>query len=485
MTDRDGLARFKDYKCLQASSYDRHSVAKDKDGWFANLDRNWWLRIERERGRREFVMMDSEGPGAVTCFWMTAYEDVLRGIVRIYLDGAAEPLIEAPMADLLGSDRAAPQPLAAAVPEANPPKRRGYNLYMPIPYSKSCKITFEGATIDENNPGADNTKVGKVYYNIEYRTYPEGTNVRTLTRKDLSECRGAMAAAGKMLAEGPGTDGLGVLPLDCTLAPGRSRSFRLRGPMAIRQLGLNIVANDQAKALRNVIIEISFDGITTVRVPAGDFFGTGTVRKTFSTWMSSCGPDGLNAFWIMPFRKKCILTLSNLSDESVAIAGASLRYGPWDWDENSMHFCASWEEGSYEVGSRDCCYDLSFVRLKGRGNYVGTSVSIVNGARKWWGEGDEKIYVDGESFPSHFGTGSEDFFGYAWSSPTPFGHPFIAQPCGEGANRPGFVSNLRWRSLDAIPFRESLDFDMEFLQTSVPGTVTYGRVNYWYMVPSF
>lgn len=32
----------------------------------------------------------------------------------------------------------------------------------------------------------------------------------------------------------------------------------------------------------------------------------------------------------------------------------------------------------------------------------------------WWGEGDEKFFVDGEKFPSSFGTGSEDYIGYAW-----------------------------------------------------------------------
>lgn len=34
----------------------------------------------------------------------------------------------------------------------------------------------------------------------------------------------------------------------------------------------------------------------------------------------------------------------------------------------------------------------------------------------WWGEGDEKLFVDGEKFPSTFGTGSEDYVGYAWAA---------------------------------------------------------------------
>ena len=43
----------------------------------------------------------------------------------------------------------------------------------------------------------------------------------------------------------------------------------------------------------------------------------------------------------------------------------------------------------------------------------------VESAGGWWGEGDEKFFVDGEKFPSTFGTGSEDYFGYAWCHPGP------------------------------------------------------------------
>jgi hypothetical protein len=483
MTDRDGLARFKDFECLQASSYDRHSVAKGQAGWFANLDRNWWLRIERERGRREFVMMDAQGPGAVTRFWMTTYADLLEGIVRVYLDGAREPVIEGPMKDLMGSETLVPYPLAASVPEKNEARKRGYNLFLPVPFAKSCKITFEGDSIDELNLGADNTRVGKFYYNIEYRKYPAGTSVRTLDKNALKATSGAIEAACRMLAEKPSEGAEGCLPLNCVLKPGRSRTFRLGGEKAIRTFSLDIQAEDMAKALRSLVIEISFDGHRTVSVPAGDFFGTGKVMRKFSTRMASSDGQNMEAYWTMPFRRSCKLTLRNTSDADISIVSGELRYGSWNWDGESMHFCANWAEETYAVGPSEGQYDLDFLSVEGRGTYVGTVFSITNGAKKWWGEGDEKIYVDGESFPSHFGTGSEDYVGYAWSSGTPFEHPFIAQPCGEGAGRPGFVSNVRWRFLDAIPFRKSLDFDMELLQVSVPGTITYGRVNFWYMTP--
>jgi len=47
---------------------------------------------------------------------------------------------------------------------------------------------------------------------------------------------------------------------------------------------------------------------------------------------------------------------------------------------------------------------------------VGDQVTVLNPDDGWWGEGDEKIYIDEDrdkKFPSHFGAGTEDFYGWA------------------------------------------------------------------------
>ncbi|MFA7174788.1 MAG: DUF2961 domain-containing protein [Kiritimatiellia bacterium] len=61
------------------------------------------------------------------------------------------------------------------------------------------------------------------------------------------------------------------------------------------------------------------------------------------------------------------------------------------------------------------------------------------------------MYVDGEAFPSHFGTGTEDYYGYAWSRLEYFEAPFHAQPSGAGNNKPGMSVNSRYRLLGDIP----------------------------------
>ena len=92
MVDHNERAKFPDpaFTNKQFSSYDRESVAKDEPGWFANYDCSMFLRVDKDKGRNEFVLMDTEGPGAVVRFWMTGGGN---GILRIYIDDYDEPTI--------------------------------------------------------------------------------------------------------------------------------------------------------------------------------------------------------------------------------------------------------------------------------------------------------------------------------------------------------------------------------------------------------
>ena len=102
-------------------------------------------------------------------------------------------------------------------------------------------------------------------------------------------------------------------------------------------------------------------------------------------------------------------------------------------------------------------------------------MTIMNPQPSWWGEGDAKIWVDGEDFPSLFGTGTEDYYAYSWGGVSTdfYEHPFHAQPAcfvynkvnrkqkkGERDTR-GFSSESRSRALDGMPFGRSLQLDME------------------------
>jgi hypothetical protein len=98
------------------------------------------------------------------------------------------------------------------------------------------------------------------------------------------------------------------------------------------------------------------------------------------------------------------------------------------------------------------------------------------------GRGDEKIYVDGESFPSTFGTGTEDYFGYAWSDNHPYMNPFHAQTRCDGPGTKGNTSNLRHQILDNVPFQKSLNFDLEVWHWEAV-KIQFATIAYLYAAP--
>ena len=494
MVNRDALAKFPspDYTCKQFSSYDQNSVSPEQDSWFANSDNNYFIRVEKERGRTEFVMLDAEGPGAIVRFWATF--NVNRrgnGILRFYIDGETTPAIEGDIMDIISGKGLVDGPLASSVSTLSPYKERGHNLYLPIPYSKSCKITYESLDVAEHEgrlvPGNET-----VYYNINYRTYEPGAKVVSFTRSQLTKYSNTLRDVQKQLTEmSRGTNqGLKSVALDSGLEPGANKSLEIKGSNAIRNISLSIKGDgDREQALRSTVIEIEFDGNRTVWVPAGDFFGISYHQVYTNTWYTNCTTDGqMNSFWVMPFKNSCKFTIHNYGDKHVDISGA-VKYGKWAWDNNSMHFGANWQQFS-QIESRNKDKniagehkDLNFTTIHGKGVYVGDGISIFNTTNAWWGEGDEKIYVDGEKFPSHFGTGTEDYYGYAWCRPEVFtDHPYIAQPKGDGSFNPAASVNTRLRALDAIPFRQSIKMDLELWHWA-SCIMNYSPVTFWYVIP--
>jgi hypothetical protein len=133
--------------------------------------------------------------------------------------------------------------------------------------------------------------------------------------------------------------------------------------------------------------------------------------------------------------------------------------------------------------------DLPYAIVIGKGVFVGCAAMVMNpsgvptAGGNWWGEGDEKILVDGEKKPSTFGTGSEDYFNYSWSCPDLFANPYCGQPLDSGPDTAGYISNHRFQIMDAIPFDKSLAVLLELWgHNYTPGT-SYARIAYFYARP--
>ncbi len=467
MNDLQHLVEYPDpaYQTGQFSSYDRRSDdPSNETTWFANYDRGQYLRTEERDGRTEYVLMDAAGPGALVRIWSANPQ----GTLRFYIDNQSQPAWTVPMADLLGGELdAIPEPLSGR-------RAAGWNVYFPIPYAEHLKVT------------SDKSEQGGFYYLINYRTYEDGTKVRSFTPADLEANARLTEDIADALAQGaPAAPDLAARSKNMqelvAIAPGDTETVAtLDGAWMITALATLLKANDRDRALRQTILEITFDGQQTVASPLGDFFGSAPGINAYSSLPLRVRPSGeMLSHWPMPFKDGATIKLRNLGDQNVQV-DVRLALVGYKWNDRSMHFHARWRS-EFDRSSMPS-FDWNYATIDGQGVYVGSAFHITNPVRQWWGEGDEKIYVDGEEFPSFFGTGTEDYYGYAWCSPERFQHAYHNQTRCDGPANYGHTSVNRWHIIDAIPFEEHLRFDMELLHW-VEADVDLFMTAYWYARP--
>jgi hypothetical protein len=258
---------------------------------------------------------------------------------------------------------------------------------------------------------------------------------------------------------------------------------------AVAKISVKLNAQNENQALRSTVMSIIFDGKEQVWVPVGEFFGTGYQIHSSKTWYTKVDKDRLmETTWVMPFKSSAVMDVINY-DEQIVEVDLDVSTTKYKWKNSSMYFGASWYEHNQiytatdpEIGNHEWHYDVNYVDLKGKGVYVGDALTVFNTVDAWWGEGDEKIFVDGEEFPSCIGTGTEDYYGYAWCRPEKFSHPFIAQPTGAGNFHPGMTVNMRYRALDAMPFTTEISSNIE-LWHWVKTKVNYAMTAFWYARP--
>jgi hypothetical protein len=212
---------------------------------------------------------------------------------------------------------------------------------------------------------------------------------------------------------------------------------------------------------QELLLRMYWDGRErpAVEAPLGDFFANafGVRSEVISLPVIVEDADSYNCYWCMPFRKSAKIEVVNESDKP--LRGL---YHNIDWiqrdslPEDTPYFHARYRQ-EYPVGSGK---DYVLLDTKGKGHYVGTVLAVRMRSPAWFGEGDEKIYIDGEEKPSIWGTGTEDYFLSAWGLKkcmTPyFGVPVFDQR-GVGT----FTSSYRWHLADPIVFTSGIKVTIE------------------------
>ncbi|MBU0607798.1 MAG: DUF2961 domain-containing protein [Armatimonadetes bacterium] len=435
-------------RCREWTSFDRAEYTRPG----ANGDAGHYVRVEPDG---EAVMAEMTGPGCIVRLWSANPQ----GRIRFYLDGAATPQYEFDFDELF---RGTIPPFKTPVVYKQGARQSASDCYLPIPYAQSCKVTAD-------------KKWGQ-YYHIWFRTYPPDWQVPTF-RLPLSAAETAaldrVCEAWNRMGERPrpADASARVVKQDAVLQPGETLSVpRLKGPGVIQALKLK-ADGDERYVWRKMWLEARWDGADTpaLAAPLDGLFGTGYQANDYKSLPAGVVDGQGYLYFPMPFRKSADLKLTNQGHKPVTVA-LELTVAGKPVPDNATVFHAKWRREQATT-----TFDYPFLEATGAGKVVGVSLNIDNPLGGWWGEGDEKLVVDGRSWDELIGTGSEDYFGDAWGLHR-FQQPFFGVSYLTGSRTCAY----RWHIVDNVPFEQSVKFTIE---NYPPFRPDYTSTCFWYATP--
>jgi hypothetical protein len=247
------------------------------------------------------------------------------------------------------------------------------------------------------------------------------------------------------------------------------------GPGAIQQIWMTPAPIEKT---RDMILRMYWDGETdpSVECPLGDFFACGMGRFCQINSLPVCVNPGsaFNCYWQMPFHKHCKITLENLDESKITIF-YQINYTLTKVPDDAGYFHAQFRREN-PMNTKGIYTILDGV--EGTGQYVGTYMAYSPHNSDWWGEGEIKFYMDGDTdFPTICGTGTEDYFcgSYDFDTKgadglqhytefsTPYsGVPQVIRPDGHYDSQTRF-GMYRWHIADPVRFKKELKVTIQDL----------------------
>jgi hypothetical protein len=243
------------------------------------------------------------------------------------------------------------------------------------------------------------------------------------------------------------------------------------------------------------IIRMYWDNETepSVECPIGDFFAMGWNQYAPLNSLAICVNPGsaFNCYWAMPFRKKCRITMENINDKDEMRLYYQIDYTLTDVPDDAAYFHAQYRRSNPNETSVYTILD----NVKGKGQFVGVYMAWGVNNNGWWGEGEIKFFMDGDSeFPTICGTGTEDYFCGSYNFDrdgqykefcTPYsGLHQVIRPDGTYKSQQRF-GLYRWHILDPIRFEKDLKITIQDLGWRhggryLPQKSDISSVAFWY-----
>lgn len=247
---------------------------------------------------------------------------------------------------------------------------------------------------------------------------------------------------------------------------------------------------------RNTILRIYWDGMEypSVECPVGDFFCCGWQQYAQISSLAVCVNPGsaFNCYWEMPFHRNCRITLENRAEEQVMIY-YQIDYTLTEVPEDCGYFHAQFRRVN------PLPYKQDYVILdgvEGKGQYVGTYMNWGVNNNGWWGEGEIKFFLDGDTaYPTICGTGTEDYFCGSYNFEDSHTHEYVSFTTPYAGLQQVRTDQLyqvqkrfglyRWHIMDPIRFERDLKVTIQALGWRSGGRYLplqddLSSVAYWY-----
>lgn len=447
----DDLAEHPDWDVKQVSSYDRTGGNND-DQYAHQIYDN------------VVVLADLEGPGVVTRIWSKNP----HGLLYLMVDDMEKPVLVAPFEDIFsGAHHTGGEDIQLFAAPFTGSGSGGHYSYVPIPYEQTCRILVVGA---EDSLG----------YQVTYADLPDNTPIESfalpLTEDDVDFFE-------NWSDNWNNTDFRMHDPEEEILHHSRHKYwprkdtlvYPMEGPGVITELEM-IVESHEKEIMDNTWISISFDKEDTpsVYAPIGDFFGSANKDDgDFDTLALGNIEGRMWCRYPMPFNEYAEIRFITDTDQI-----ADIEYFI-TWKKGGIgeqgKFKAHYNSGTTKDGE-----PYNVADIKGKGHYVGTSISATNADSLSMLEGDDVILVDGDTNNALHGTGTDDYVNAGWY----FGDD-LHSAATHGVSRstqkaPAGFSAFRSHFTEPIPFDRSFVFDLEHGPANDRSGIQYSSVAYWY-----
>jgi hypothetical protein len=263
------------------------------------------------------------------------------------------------------------------------------------------------------------------------------------------------------------------------------------------------IAPEAALLSRNdIILKIYWDGnnYPSVESPIGPFFGNGWQESyNYITAPLAVSPGwgkSYVSYFAMPFATGARIEIENQTGRDIDAFYFNIDYTEMAVLPKNMGRFHAWYNhqltkalpgGENEWGllgptgtNKNGKDNYVFADITGKGHFVGVNYYVNNPSTMWYGEGDEMIFIDGDTIPTIVGTGTEDFFNTSWCPKELFQHPYFGYP--RVNNETGWLGRThlyRFMIDDPFYFDKSCKFTIEHGHNNNL-TLDLASVAYWY-----